>query len=210
MSKFPVVRDLMVDRERLFHNLKRVKAWVPIDGTYDLGAGRLTLQNTNKYAYTMATCMSCGCCLEACPQFNKEESPADWDDAFLGPHAINQARCSMNTPRAKSCKTTGWKRSWALGGERLRQCPRLCELVQGADESIARIGRAYTFHGLKQLFQRQVNHVLTSVPSVWLVPPASCCGTKSHLTSKIESFVTRCLQGLWAGSFMFTILLVAA
>jgi hypothetical protein len=39
MSKFPVIRDLWVDRERLFHNLKRVKAWVPIDGTYSLGAG---------------------------------------------------------------------------------------------------------------------------------------------------------------------------
>jgi succinate dehydrogenase / fumarate reductase iron-sulfur subunit len=39
MSKFPVVRDLWVDRARMFHALKRVKAWVPIDGTYDLGAG---------------------------------------------------------------------------------------------------------------------------------------------------------------------------
>ena len=38
-SKFPVVRDLSVDRSVLFENLKKVKAWVPTDGTYDLGAG---------------------------------------------------------------------------------------------------------------------------------------------------------------------------
>src|SRR5579863_9394354 len=38
-TKFPVVRDLAVDRSVLFENLKAVKAWVPIDGTYDLGAG---------------------------------------------------------------------------------------------------------------------------------------------------------------------------
>src|SRR3954469_9030931 len=38
-SKFPVVRDLSVDRSVLFENLKRVKAWVPVDGTYDLGSG---------------------------------------------------------------------------------------------------------------------------------------------------------------------------
>ena len=38
-SKFPVVRDLAVDRSVLFENLKIVKAWVPIDGTYDLGPG---------------------------------------------------------------------------------------------------------------------------------------------------------------------------
>src|ERR1700688_1692909 len=38
-TKFPVVRDLAVDRSVLFENLKTVKAWVPIDGTYDLGPG---------------------------------------------------------------------------------------------------------------------------------------------------------------------------
>src|SRR5713226_7696603 len=35
MTKFPVVRDLAVDRSIMFENLKRMKAWVPIDGTYD-------------------------------------------------------------------------------------------------------------------------------------------------------------------------------
>src|SRR5881275_1135703 len=39
LSKFPVIRDLAVDRSVLFENLKTVKAWVPIDGTYDLGPG---------------------------------------------------------------------------------------------------------------------------------------------------------------------------
>src|SRR5579862_8572323 len=38
-SKFPVIRDLSVDRSVLFENLKQVKAWVPVDGSYDLGAG---------------------------------------------------------------------------------------------------------------------------------------------------------------------------
>lgn len=31
LSRFPVIRDLTVDRGVLFDNLKRVKAWVPID-----------------------------------------------------------------------------------------------------------------------------------------------------------------------------------
>src|ERR1700746_2173342 len=39
LSKFPLVRDLQVDRSVVFENLKLVKAWVPVDGTYDLGAG---------------------------------------------------------------------------------------------------------------------------------------------------------------------------
>src|SRR5438132_4208762 len=33
-KKFPVVRDLAVDRNVLFEYLKAVKAWVPIDGAY--------------------------------------------------------------------------------------------------------------------------------------------------------------------------------
>src|SRR5436190_16783009 len=45
LSKFPVVRDLATDRSVLFENLKRVKAWVPVDGTYDLGPGpRMTME----------------------------------------------------------------------------------------------------------------------------------------------------------------------
>ena len=33
MTKFPVVRDLFVDRQRMFDNLTKLKGWVPIDGT---------------------------------------------------------------------------------------------------------------------------------------------------------------------------------
>jgi len=68
MKKFPVVRDLAVDRSRMFENLKRVKAWVPIDGTYDLGPGPRMTEEAQQYAYALSRCMTCGCCLEACPQ----------------------------------------------------------------------------------------------------------------------------------------------
>jgi len=37
MTKFPVVRDLIVDRSRMFEGLKKVHGWVPIDGSYDRG-----------------------------------------------------------------------------------------------------------------------------------------------------------------------------
>ena len=47
MSTFPVIRDLQVDRTRMFDNLKRMKAWVPIDGTYDLGPVHVCLRKTS-------------------------------------------------------------------------------------------------------------------------------------------------------------------
>src|SRR5437588_3236998 len=64
LSKFPLVRDLSVDRSVLFENLKRVKAWVPVDGTYDLGSGpRLTME-AQEEAYPLSRCSSCCICME--------------------------------------------------------------------------------------------------------------------------------------------------
>jgi len=40
MSKFPVIRDLAVDRSRLFRALQKVQAWLPVDGYYDKGPAR--------------------------------------------------------------------------------------------------------------------------------------------------------------------------
>src|ERR1700722_6388586 len=68
LSKFPVIRDLAVDRQFMFESLKRVNAWIPIDGTYDLGEGPRVAPETQEKAYKLSTCISCGNCLEVCPQ----------------------------------------------------------------------------------------------------------------------------------------------
>jgi succinate dehydrogenase / fumarate reductase iron-sulfur subunit len=65
LSKFPVVRDLAVDRSVLFENLIRVKAWVPVDGTYDLGPGPRIQPSTQEEMYPLSRCISCCLCLEA-------------------------------------------------------------------------------------------------------------------------------------------------
>jgi succinate dehydrogenase / fumarate reductase iron-sulfur subunit len=70
LSKFPIVRDLSVDRSVLFENLKKIKAWVPIDGTYDLGAGPRQFPQVQEQRYPLSNCISCCCCMEVCPQFN--------------------------------------------------------------------------------------------------------------------------------------------
>src|ERR1700719_1728571 len=96
-SKFPVVRDLAVDRSVLFENLKALKAWVPIDGTYDLGAGpRLTMVD-QEAAYPLSRCISCCCCMEACPQFND-------DTGFVGAAAISQVKLFNAHPTGAALK----------------------------------------------------------------------------------------------------------
>ena len=72
LSKFPLVRDLQVDRSVLFENLKAVKAWVPVDGTYDLGPGPRVFPQQQEGSYPLSNCISCCCCMEVCPQFNDD------------------------------------------------------------------------------------------------------------------------------------------
>ena len=115
MSKFPVVRDLVVDRRRLFRSLERVQAWVPVDDSYDHGPGPRISPQEQADAYPLSTCISCGCCLEACPQFTKieiarrdGESEADFaarrqaafDAGFVGAHAMGAPAAILAIPLA--------------------------------------------------------------------------------------------------------------
>src|ERR1044072_3730674 len=84
MKKFPLIRDLIVDRSKMFENLKKVQGWVPIDGSYDLGMAQPQDDHVRQLRYALSRCMTCGCCLEACPQVNDKSS-------FVGPAAIGQA-----------------------------------------------------------------------------------------------------------------------
>ena len=96
-SKFPVVRDLAVDRSVLFENLKAVKAWVPIDGSYDLGPGPRMTPQEQEAAYPLSRCISCCCCMEACPQFNE-------DTGFVGAATISQVRLFNTHPTGAALK----------------------------------------------------------------------------------------------------------
>jgi succinate dehydrogenase / fumarate reductase iron-sulfur subunit len=85
MTKFPLVRDLIVDRQRLFDDLKKVRGWVDMDGTYALGPGPRESPEQQQERYALSRCIACGCCLEACPQYNDSTS-------YVGAAVINQVR----------------------------------------------------------------------------------------------------------------------
>lgn len=158
MTKFPVVRDLWVDRARLFHSLTRVRAWVPIDGTYSQGSGPREKPQIQEMRYKLSECMSCGCCLEACPQFNLEPSPGAWGTSFIGAHAISQARLFNEHDTGAALKSERLDELSGPGGVNdcgnAQNCVKVCPKHIPLTESIAAIGRQVTFHAIAKWFSR--------------------------------------------------------
>ena len=149
-TKFPVVRDLAVDRQVIFENLKRVKAWVPVDGTYDLGAGPRMSPEEQEYAYPLSRCISCCCCMEACPQFNDHTG-------FVGAAAISQVRLFNTHPTGKALKS---ERLHALMGDGgihecgyAQNCVEVCPKDIPLTRSIAEVGGAVMKQALFDLFK---------------------------------------------------------
>lgn len=62
LSKFPLVKDLVVDRSVIFEALKRTKLWLEGDA--------FQTSYTHSQRYQSAKCLLCGCCLEVCPNFD--------------------------------------------------------------------------------------------------------------------------------------------
>jgi succinate dehydrogenase / fumarate reductase iron-sulfur subunit len=141
MTKFPVVRDLVVDRSRMFEDLKRVKAWVDLDGFHELGPGPRQSQENQETAYPLSRCMTCGCCLEACPQVNAASD-------FVGPAALNQVRLFNLHPsgamhageRLDAVMGEGGVEGCGKAQNCVEACPKEIPLV----DSIASVGRATT------------------------------------------------------------------
>jgi succinate dehydrogenase / fumarate reductase iron-sulfur subunit len=138
LSKFPVIRDLTVDRSLMFENLKRVKAWIPIDGTYDLGEGPRMAAETQEKAYPLSRCISCGNCLEVCPQVNTH-------NAFIGAAIISQVRLFNMHPTGAMHARERLAALMGPGGvadcANAQNCVKACPKDIPLTESIAEVNR---------------------------------------------------------------------
>jgi succinate dehydrogenase / fumarate reductase iron-sulfur subunit len=150
LTKFPLIRDLVVDRGSMFENLKRVKAWIPIDGTYDLGPGPRMAEELRAKMYDLSKCMTCGCCLEACPQVN------DHSD-FIGPAAISQVRLFNAHPTGRMTASQRLEALMHKGGlhdcGNAQNCVRVCPKEIPLTDSIADMGRQVTVYAIRKLLE---------------------------------------------------------
>jgi succinate dehydrogenase / fumarate reductase iron-sulfur subunit len=149
MKKFPVVRDLTVDRNRMFEALKRVKGWIPVDGTHNLGPGPRQSPHDQSTMYVLSTCITCGSCLEACPQVTM-------DNTFVGAAAISQARLFNMNPTGKMNAEERVRSLMGPGGiqdcGKAQNCVKVCPKEIPLTSSIAVMNREVTKVLIKDLF----------------------------------------------------------
>ena len=150
-SKFPVVRDLAVDRSVLFENLKAVKAWVPIDGSYDLGSGPRMTMEEQEVAYPLSRCISCCCCMEVCPQFNE-------DTGFVGAATIAQVRLFNTHPTGAALKRERLTALMGDGGIQecgyAQNCVEICPKDIPLTRSISEVSRSVMVQAVGDLFRK--------------------------------------------------------
>ncbi len=150
LTKFPIVRDLMVDRRKMFDALTTVKAWIPVDGSWDIHRhAPLISPGEQSIRYLFSRCMTCGCCMEACPQFHEGSK-------FIGPAPIGQAHLHNAHPTGKFIKED---RLHALMGEggitdcgNAQNCVKVCPKNIPLTDAIASVGRQTTAQWLRDMF----------------------------------------------------------
>lgn len=148
-TKFPLIRDLYVDRTRMFEALQKVKAWISVDGSWDSGTfGPRISPEVQEAMYTLSTCMTCGCCSEGCPQVHK-------DLPFLGPAAMSQLRLFNTHPTGKLEESD--RLHAALSEEGIancgnaQNCARVCPKKIPLTESLAIVGREASKQAIKDI-----------------------------------------------------------
>ncbi len=151
LTKFPVVRDLMIDRQIMFDNLRKVKAWVQVDGSWDIGRGPRMADRVHEWAYPISRCMTCGCCMESCPNVNSKSN-------FIGPNTIAQVHMFNAHPIGEMQKEKRLDALMGPGGIQecgnAQNCKRVCPKGINLTMSIAAVNRQVNKRALQRMFDK--------------------------------------------------------
>jgi succinate dehydrogenase / fumarate reductase iron-sulfur subunit len=151
MTKYPIIRDLAVDRTRIFADFKRVHAWIDIDGTHDIGPGPRMAPELADIRYALSRCMACGCCMEACPNYGPQSD-------FIGAAPISQARLMNLHPSGAMHKSARLEALMQPGGMdgcgNAQNCVQVCPKEIPLTTSIADMMGQTTKFALASIFRR--------------------------------------------------------
>jgi succinate dehydrogenase / fumarate reductase iron-sulfur subunit len=114
LRKFPVIRDLIVDRSIMRENLKAVHAWME-------GKAASVSEKQNERMYDASRCLQCGCCLEVCPNF----CPGDSFVGAAGAIPVSRMFHAVDSGAGKSLKMAYSRQVYQECGKSLA-CMDIC------------------------------------------------------------------------------------
>lgn len=148
-TKFPLIKDLVVNRDQMFEDLKRTQSWIAVDDSLDRGFGPKIDPHVQEVRYILSTCMTCGCCTESCPQINPHSK-------FIGPAPISQVRLFNSHPVGQLGAKERLRPLMEEGGVtdcgNAQNCIQVCPKEIPLTESIALMGRKVAAQAFKDLF----------------------------------------------------------
>ncbi len=137
MKKFPLIRDLVVDRSRIARMLSNV----PVAGPATPGAVLAHTPHSATEALELAgldQCHRCGACLEACPQYGMHSE-------FVGAATLHEVRVRNSAPGGKHERRERIEAMMAPGGVqhcgKAQNCVEVCPRDLPLVDSIQNVAR---------------------------------------------------------------------
>ena len=121
LTKFPVIKDLTVDRSIISQSLTRIKKWVETDEIF--GSTVDYKKEVQQEIYSYAKCINCGSCYDACPRTDKSEKK------YMGPAPIAHVVEMNDHPLGK--KSSEDRLKAIMGNDGVLKCGKamVCEKV---------------------------------------------------------------------------------
>ena len=127
LSKFPVVSDLVVDRDIISENLKNAGVF--------LGEYKKIRPKDHPQLYSTARCLKCGLCLEVCPNYGKGEN-------FFGASFANESylMSAQSADRSGEIRAE-YEKHFEKTCSKALSCVKVCPMQIDTLTSIARLNR---------------------------------------------------------------------
>ncbi len=136
LAKFPVVRDLIVDRSRVRTDRVSVETWIESDGREGMAP---MPSEVYRDRLRLAECIDCGCCLEACPEYGPHTD-------FVGASVVNRVELANSHPLGALRASRRLERLMRPGGiadcGQAENCVEMCPVRIPLVDSLQRVAGA--------------------------------------------------------------------
>jgi succinate dehydrogenase / fumarate reductase iron-sulfur subunit len=139
LAKFPLVRDLVVDRAHVDRASSEVQGWIELDGAAPEPAPEAPARQRQLEA--LGRCIWCAACMEVCPQYGGHSD-------FLGPAPLAQVTRLNETAVGQWQKTDRLALVMAPGGiadcGKAQNCVEVCPVGVPVVDGLQRLAGAAT------------------------------------------------------------------